>query len=577
MPVINLDPYLKSWPVQVRQQRFDVPPDPNQGPMTLHQPFVHEDDLTLLKRAGNTIADFLWGTTPQETAQGDVVNALLGAMSAGQTVTGGMASYLDDIPRRVLQGVRVNPRATERVGSQYLDEIAKIYREYAHRAGKGYERPENVGLALTEDYTPRTVEAVLAGYRRFGEGYPRGIPDADWLMEPEKKRALVEAGQRRLFQNKDLSSIAGEEVLPIPMFDRKGGTLVDETGLLQYIPSPSNDVVHTGNVYSGVLPQDVFEAHAKLPEPQRGRMPELETLFQSNIGGMTVRDILEREAAALASTKKQSLRVGDLFHPEGVSPELALRTLAPHGQAGIFREATNIFDRAPIYPDPRISPEGMRLDNIPLEDLISMYLGQRVRHGNTLRITPFHDVGAQFPETADPFAGPQKRWQLYDELVKSISDPARREEFFDRSLDLEQVGGLETASPVGITAFPNPELGTGYKYQFDSNLGARIVQGNHRLDALRRAVRAREVSPNTPIPTLMHWVGEGFTEPSGWFPRSQMEQFLQTPISDLPQAQDVQSTGAFLEALLQQWKGQPYKENAKEIIDLAATIAGGKR
>jgi hypothetical protein len=394
---------------------------------------------------------------------------------------------------------------------------------------------------------------------------PRGIDRGRLAQEnlPRHVRAILDRYRRSA--KPQGRNPRGEEIT----------TRVDLPGYADVGHKSSNrpDYTHVplGLRGSGSYTEDEMR-RALIPASQREPMPGLEVEFTPSTRRMSAREVAELP----------DLRVGDVFDAEGISPQIALRGLGSDPAMGTVRlgmlgkeipqELDYAFRGQSLHPfdahsalefpfDEALETEGL-LFNLPTEDLLSAFGGQRVRHGNTLRVTPGHAAVGRASPSHDPHMNVGKRIGLSGHLEKNL-ETFLRGEFGE---DLINVVGFPTPPAYGLGGHP----------RFDTRLGARIVQANHRVDAIRRLANAGVIDPKSELPVLARWVGEGFTEPSGWFPRSQMEQFLQTPISELAQRYGVGQANQreFLEALLQQWKGQPYRENAKEIIDLAATIAG---
>ena len=310
---------------------------------------------------------------------------------------------------------------------------------------------------------------------------------------------------------------------------------------------------------SGSYTEDEMR-RALIPASQRAPMSGLEVEFAPRTGRMSAGEVAELP----------DLLVGDVFSAEGISPQIALRGLGHDPAMGTVRlgmlgkeipqELDYSFRGQSLYPAE--SADELTL-NLPIEDFLSSFGGQRVRHGNTLRVTPGHAAVGKRSMTHDPHMSAGKRAGLSDALEQDLATFLRGD-FAD---DL-----------INIVGFPTPPAyGLGRRTRFDPRLGARTVQANHRLDAIRRLVNKGVLDPKAELPVVARWVGEGFTEPSGWFPRSQMEQFLQTPISTLAQRYGVAEGGeqTFLKALLEQWKGQPYREGVTDILERAARKARG--
>lgn len=79
MAHFGIGPYTESWPVQVRQKRFATPERPPDWEPTLsEEPGFFEQLPGRATRTANALADFLWGTTPEETASGDLMGAVMG-------------------------------------------------------------------------------------------------------------------------------------------------------------------------------------------------------------------------------------------------------------------------------------------------------------------------------------------------------------------------------------------------------------------------------------------------------------------------------------------------------------------
>ncbi len=201
---LNIDPYLKSWPVQVRQKRFDVPPAPDQGPLDLEsllaEPFrPAEDDRTLLKRGANNIADFLWGTTPEETVFGDLMGALMGT---NLMVSGAERAVLDPVRRALL-----NKELTSEI-TKYLTDVPSqqatmlnLVKSHPRTAalfklrGGTIRAAEPSSTRAIADYSP-TLEQI----RLHPEKALDAISTVDWLRAKlaADPTAITSAGVQRL-------------------------------------------------------------------------------------------------------------------------------------------------------------------------------------------------------------------------------------------------------------------------------------------------------------------------------------------------------------------------------------------